>query len=85
MAALFDAAKQIEPWLTERGLKNEDIRRGMEILLGEDWETINNAELLKRLQANGHRITEAMPYFADEIEALIRGAVKLEDFRKRLI
>ena len=84
MAALFDVAKQLVPWLTERGLKKEDILRGMSILLGDDWESIDSDELMKRFQANGHKLTQTMPFLADEIEALIRGAIKLDDFRSRL-
>jgi hypothetical protein len=84
MAALFDVARQLVPWLTERGLKKNDILRGMNILLGEDWETIDSDELIKRFQKNGHKLTQSMPFMADEIEALIRGAIKLDDFRSRL-
>jgi len=85
VGALFDTARQIEPWLTARGLKPEDINRGMSILLGDDWKRMGNDELRERLQANGHTLTQTMPYFADEIEALIRGAIKLEDFRTSFI
>jgi hypothetical protein len=82
MGALFDVAKQIEPWLTERGLKGDEIANGMNLLLGDDWEKIGPPELFKRLQSKGYSVTETMPAFADELEGLVRGALKIESFRR---
>ena len=84
MAALFDAAKQITSWLAERGLNNEEINSGMQLLLGDDWELIGPDELLKRLHTRGYSISETMPAFADEMEGLIRGALKMESFRRTI-
>ncbi|HTG01281.1 MAG TPA: hypothetical protein VK654_11950 [Nitrospirota bacterium] len=82
MAALFDTARQIEPWLKERGLNKEEITDGMRLLLGDDWETLPAPDFMKRLSARGYTITETLPAFADEMEGLIRGALKMESFRR---
>ncbi len=82
MAALFDIAQQIEPWLRERGLNGDEIGHGMKLLLGDDWEKIGSPELFKRLQSKGYSVTESMPAFADELEGLVRGALKMESFRR---
>jgi hypothetical protein len=79
MGALLDMTKFIELWLSERGLNPEEIRRGMRLLLGEDWNRISSSELFDRLRAKGTTVSDKMPMFADELEALVRGALKLED------
>jgi hypothetical protein len=85
VGALFDVTKQLESWLAERGLSNEEIRQGMNLLLGDTWEGMSAPEMIKRLHQSGYSITESMPAFADELEALVRGALKLDAFRNRLI
>lgn len=84
MGALLDMTKFIELWLSERGLNPEEIRRGMRLLLGEDWNQISSSELFDRLRAMGSAISDTMPMFADELEALVRGALKLEDIYGKL-
>jgi hypothetical protein len=84
MAVLFDSTKQITAWLVERGLNHEEIKSGMQLLLGDDWEAIDLLELLKRLRAQGYRLTETMPAFADEMEGLVRGVLKMDSFRRTI-
>ncbi len=79
MGALLDMTKYIELWLSERGLNPEEISRGMRLLLGEDWNQISSSELFDRFRAEGTVISNKMPMFADELEALVRGALKMED------
>lgn len=79
MGALLDMTKYIELWLLERGLNPEEISRGMRLLLGEDWNQISSSELFDRFRAEGTVISNKMPMFADELEALVRGALKMED------
>ncbi len=83
MGVFFDETKQIEQWLSERGLNKEEIGRGMKFLLGEDWKQKSAHQLLDSLRANGFTISNEMPFFADELEALVRGAIKLADFYRR--
>ncbi len=85
MGPLHDVTKHIESWLTERGLNEDEIGRGMKLLLGEDWKRISASELMNRLRAEGFTMSDKMPAFADELEGLVRGALKLEDFRRRPI
>jgi hypothetical protein len=85
MGTLFDIAKHIEPWLIERGLSRTEVASGMSLLFGEDWNGLDEGELFRRLQARGYEVTKSMPSFADEIEGLVRGAIKLESFRQRLV
>jgi uncharacterized protein (UPF0128 family) len=84
MGPLLDMTKYIELWLSERDLNQEEIRRGMRLLLGEDWNQISSSELFDRLRAMGSAISDTMPMFADELEALVRGALKLEDIYGKL-
>lgn len=82
MGALLDMTNYIELWLQERGLNPDEIRRGMRLLLGEDWKQISSSELFDRFKAKGTAISNMMPMFADELEALVRGALKLDDIYK---
>lgn len=82
MGSLFDVAAQIEPWLQERGLSRNEIGDGMQLLVGEGWERIGPPELFKRLQSKGYTLADTMPAFADELEGLVRGALKMESFRR---
>jgi hypothetical protein len=79
MGALLEVNEYIELWLLERGLNSDEIRRGMRFLLGEDWKKISSAELFDRIRAKGTSVPDKMPMFADELEALVRGALKLDD------
>ncbi len=79
MDALLGMAEYIELWLSARGLKPYEISRGMELLLGEDWKRLSYFELFDRIRARGTAVSDKMPLFADELEALVRGALKLED------
>jgi hypothetical protein len=85
MGVLFEGAKQIEPWLMERGLNKDDIRSGLVLLIGDDWERISANEFVARLNEKGFEITRKRTDFFDELEALVRGANKLKSFRKHLI
>ena len=89
MGALFDIAKQIEPWLIERGLSREDIASGMKILFGEDWANISALVLFERLRTRGFYISRSLPEFTDELEGLIRGTLILRgyqrNYHKRLV
>ena len=84
MGILFDAAKQIEPWLEERGLRKAAIQQGMNILLGGDWEGISQKELFKRLAVKKYSVSDELPDFADEMEGLVRGAVAMDRIRRKL-
>ena len=79
MGALLHMREYMESWLSERGLNPDEIKRGMRLLLGDDWRQISSSELFDRLRAKGTAISDKMPMFADELEALVRGALKLED------
>jgi len=79
MDALLGMAEYIELWLSERGLNPHEISRGMGLLLGEDWKRLSYFELFDRIRARGAAVSDKMPLFADELEALVRGALKLED------
>lgn len=79
MDALLGMTEYIELWLSERGLNPYEISRGMGLLLGEDWKQMSYFELFDRIRARGSAVSDKMPMFADELEALIRGALKLED------
>ena len=83
MGALPDSTKYIEIWLSERGLDNEEIRCGMRLLFGEDWSEIGPSDLLYRLRALGSTVPDSMPMLADELEAFVRGVLKLEDIYGR--
>ena len=77
--------EKIETWLIERGLNKTDIATGMSLLLGKDWEKIDAGELIGRLQAKGYDVSATAPYFADQIEGLVRGAIDLESTQYRCI
>jgi len=82
MDAFLGVTKYIELWLSERGLKPHEINRGMELLLGDDWRQMSYFELFDRIRARGSAVSDKMPMFADELEALVRGALKLEEIYK---
>jgi len=82
MDALLGMSGYIELWLSERGLNPYEISRGMVLLLGEDWKQMTYFELFDRIRARGSAVSDIMPVFADELEALVRGALKLEDIYK---
>ncbi len=79
MGALSDSTKYVEIWLSERGLDTAEIRYGMRLLFGEDWNAITPSELFFRLRALGSSVPYSMPMLADELEAFVRGALMLED------
>ena len=74
-----DITKQIDSWLTQRGLSQEEIHCGMMILIGEDWDQVGVSELFDRLKVKGIRVSNDMSLFADDLEAFVRGALKLGD------
>ncbi len=79
MGALPDSTTYIEIWLSERGLNIAEIRCGMRLLFGEDWNSIDPSGLFHRLRALGSTVPYSMPMLADELEAFVRGALKLAD------
>jgi hypothetical protein len=51
----------------------------MMILIGKDWDQIGASELFDRLKVKGIRVSDGMSMFADDLEAFVRGALKLGD------
>jgi len=83
MEADHNTSRLIEVRLVERGLKIEEIRRGMGLLVGENWNHISTSDLIDKLICKGFMIPSEKSSFADELEALIRGALKLDDMFER--
>jgi hypothetical protein len=74
-----DVTTQIDSWLTQRGLSQEEIHHGMRILIGRDWRQISGTEVLDRLRVKGLRVSDETSMFADDLETFVRSALKLGD------
>jgi hypothetical protein len=84
LVKLFNNAKQIEPWLIDRGLSRDDIKSDLVLLVGDDWDNISGSEFFARLQNRGYTVKATLPALADEVEVLVRGALILKSLRNQI-
>ena len=66
-----------------RGIPEDMIDRAMRILVGNDWREIKAAVWFNRLQNDGFIVHENADIFVDDLEALVKGSLTLEEIYRR--
>lgn len=69
--------------LMERGLKGDQIDRAMRQMVGNDWREVRVPVWFKRLQDKGLITHNNEDLFIDDLEALVKGRLKLDEFYGR--
>lgn len=65
--------------LLDRGLSEDKIDRAMEKIVGNDWREIKAPVWFNRLQNNGFIVHDKEDIFIDDLEALVKGRIKLDE------
>src|SRR5512143_3434466 len=69
--------------LAERGVNADRIKDGMDQLVGGDWKDLDAATWLSRLKKKGLVSTVTNSLQIDDLEALTRGKIVLDDLYRR--
>lgn len=65
--------------LLDRGLSEDKIDRAMKKIVGNDWREIKAPVWFNRLQNNGFIVHDKEDIFIDDLEALVKGRIKLDE------
>ena len=65
--------------LLDRGLSEDKIDRAMKKIVGNDWREIKAPVWFNRLQNNGFLVHDKEDIFVDDLEALVKGRIKLDE------
>jgi hypothetical protein len=65
--------------LLDRGLNEDKIDRAMKKIVGNDWREIKAPVWFNRLQNNGFIVHDKEDIFVDDLEALVKGRIKLDE------
>jgi hypothetical protein len=65
--------------LLDRGLSEDKIDRAMKKIVGNDWREIKAPVWFNRLQNNGFIVHDKEDIFVDDLEALVKGRIKLDE------
>lgn len=65
--------------LLDRGLSEDKIDRAMKKIIGNDWREIKAPVWFNRLQSNGFIVHDKEDIFVDDLEALVKGRIKLDE------
>ena len=65
--------------LLDRGLSEDKIDRAMKKIVGNDWREIKASVWFNRLQNNGFLVHDKEDIFVDDLEALVKGRIKLDE------
>jgi hypothetical protein len=68
--------------LMDRGLTGEEIDKGMRHVVGKDWKEIPVSTWFERLQTRYHIYDIDEDRYVEELEALIVGRIKLDEFSR---
>jgi hypothetical protein len=65
--------------LLDRGLSEDKIDRAMKKIVGNDWRETKAPVWFNRLQNNGFLVHDKEDIFVDDLEALVKGRIKLDE------
>jgi hypothetical protein len=65
--------------LLDRGISEDKIDRAMKKIVGNDWREIKAPVWFNRLQSNGFIVHDKEDIFVDDLEALVKGRIKLDE------
>ncbi len=65
--------------LLDRGLSEDKIDQAMKKIVGNDWREIKAPLWFNRLQNNGFLVHDKVDIFIDDLEALVKGRLKLDE------
>ncbi|HSA77406.1 MAG TPA: hypothetical protein VLG72_00910 [Nitrospirota bacterium] len=65
--------------LLDRGLSEDKIDRAMKKIVGDDWRESKAPVWFSRLQSNGFIVHDKEDIFVDDLEALVKGRIKLDE------
>jgi len=66
-----------------RGITEDMIDRAMKKLVGNDWRETKANVWLNRLRNDGFIVHENADIFVDDLEALVKGSITLEEIYRR--
>lgn len=81
MVALRDVNNTIVA-LISRGLSSEEIEKVMKKIIGSDWKDIAPQEWYVRLKSEGYVLQDENELSISDLEAFVKGRIKLEDLGK---
>ena len=83
MAALYDASvSSMVSKLMESGLSGDQIDRAMRNMVGRDWKKIDVSQWFIKFREQGLIIHNNEDIFIYDLEALVKGWIKLHDLCK---
>ncbi len=69
--------------LLDRGLSENKIDRAMKKIVGIDWRETRAQVWFNRLQNKGFLVRDTTDIFVDDLEALVKGRLKLDELYGR--
>lgn len=69
--------------LLDRGLSEEKIDQAMKKIVGNDWRETKASVWFNRLQNKGFLVHDDGDIFVDDLEALVKGRIKLDELYRR--
>jgi hypothetical protein len=69
--------------LLDRGLSEDKIDRAMKKIVGNDWRETKAPVWFNRLQNNGFLVHDNSDIFVDDLEALVKGSITLDELYRR--
>lgn len=69
--------------LMDRGLSADQIEKAMRQMIGSDWKEVDVDVWLNRLKTQGHVLQNDRELTLNDLEALVKGRIVLEDIGKR--
>ncbi len=70
--------------LIDRGLSGDQIEKAMTQLVGSDWREVNADAWLERLKGRGFVSENDSTLTIDDLEALVKGRIRLEELGKAI-
>jgi len=67
----------------ERGITEDMIDRAMKTLVGNDWRETKALVWFNRLQNDGFIVHDNADIFVDDLEALVKGRITLDELYRR--
>lgn len=69
--------------LADCGLSANQIEKALRQMIGSDWKEVDVDVWLSRLKAHGHVLQDDRELTLNDLEALVKGRIVLEDLAKR--
>ncbi|HXY55086.1 MAG TPA: hypothetical protein VEM40_10515 [Nitrospirota bacterium] len=67
----------------DRGITEDMIDRAMKTLVGNDWRDTKASVWFNRLQNDGFIVHDNADIFIDDLEALVKGRITLDELYRR--